>query len=44
MALPISGRCSLLYPQKIPENLRLSGVFKGYKMKTLAGIGIKCLQ
>ena len=31
----------ILYPLKTPENLWLSGIFKGYKMRTLAINGKK---
>ena len=31
---------SILYPLKTPENLWFSGVFRGYKMGTLAGSGL----
>ena len=30
----------ILYPLKIPENQRFSGVFRGYKMGPLAGNGL----
>ena len=30
----------ILYPLKTPENQRFSGIFRGYKMGTLAGNGL----
>ena len=30
----------ILYPLETPENQRFSGVFRGYKMGTLAGNGL----
>ena len=31
---------SILYPLKIPENQSFSGIFRGYKMRTLARNGL----
>ena len=36
---PILANVPILYPLKTPENQRFSGVFKGYKMGTLARNG-----
>ena len=33
----------ILHPLKTPENLRFSGVFRGYEMGTLARNGLKTL-
>ena len=33
---PFLANVPILYPLKTPENQRFSGVFRGYKMKTLA--------
>ena len=33
----------ILYPLKIPENHRFSGVFRAYKMRPLAIVGIPLL-
>ena len=34
---PFLANVHILYPLKTPENQRFSGVFRGYKMGTLAG-------
>ena len=38
---PFLANVLILYPLKTPENQRFSGVFRGYKMKTLAWNGLK---
>ena len=37
---PFLANVSILYPLKTPENQRFSGVFRGYKMGTLARNGL----
>ena len=37
---PFLANATLLYPLKTPENLSFSGVFRGYKMRTLARNGL----
>ena len=37
---PFLANFPILYPLKTPENLCFSGVFRGYKMGTLAGDGL----
>ena len=37
---PFLANIPILYPLKAPENQRLSGVSRGYKMGTLAGNGL----
>ena len=41
---PFLANVPILYPLKTPENLWFSGVFKGYKMGTLARYGLSCLD
>ena len=41
---PFPANISILYPLKTPENLWFSGVFREYKMGTLAGNGLNPLQ
>ena len=36
---PFMANIAILYPLKTPENLWFSGVFRGYKMGTLARNG-----
>ena len=38
---PFQANVPILYPLKTPENQRLSGVFRGYKIETLARNGLK---
>ena len=38
---PYLASVPILYPLKTPENLWFSGVFRGYKMGTLARNGLK---
>ena len=38
---PFPAKIPILHPLKTPENQRFSGVFRGYKMGTLAGNGLK---
>ena len=38
---PFLANIPILYPLKTPENQRLSGVFRGYKMQTLARNGLR---
>ena len=38
---PVGANVSILYPLKTPENQRFSGIFRGYKMGTLARNGLK---
>ena len=37
---PFLANIPILYPLKTPENQRFCGVFRGYKMETLAGNGL----
>ena len=37
---PFLNNVPILYPLKTPENQRFSGVFRGYKMGTLARNGL----
>ena len=37
---PFLANVPILYPLKTPENQRFSGVFRGYKMGTLARNGL----
>ena len=37
---PFLANVPILYPLKTPENLWFSGVFRGYKIGTLAGNGL----
>ena len=37
---PFLPNIPILYPLKIPENVRFSGVFRGYKMGKLARNGL----
>ena len=37
---PISTIVPLLYPLKTPENLRFSGIFRGYRGRTLVKNGL----
>ena len=41
---PFLANVLILDPPKTPENLWFSGVFRGYKMKTLAGNGLIKLE
>ena len=41
---PFLANVSILYPLKTPENLWFSGVFRGYKMGTLARNGLRALK
>ena len=38
---PILANVPILYPLKTPENQRFPGIFRGYKMGTLARYGLK---
>ena len=40
MVNPFPANVSILYPLKTQENQRFPGVFKEYKMGTLAGNGL----
>ena len=41
---PFLVSISILYPQKTPENLCFSSVFRGYKMGVLTRNGLMCLS
>ena len=41
---PFLSTVPILYPLKTPENQRFSGVFRGYKMGTLARNGLRMLR
>ena len=41
---PFLANVPILYPPKTPENQRFSGVFRGYKMGTLARNGLNNRQ
>ena len=40
---PFLANVLILYPLKIPENHRFSGVFRAYKMRPLAIVGTPLL-
>ena len=39
---PFLANVPILYPLRTPENFWFSGVFRGYKMGTLARNGLRC--
>ena len=41
---PYLANVPILHPLKTPENLWFSGVFRGYKMRTLARNGLNVLM
>ena len=41
---PFLDNVSFSYPLKTPENRSLFGVFRGYKLETLARIGLRILE
>ena len=41
---PFLANVPILYPLKTPENQKFSGVFRGYKMETLARNGLKWVE
>ena len=41
---PFPANVSILYPLKTPQNLWFSGVFRGYKIGTLAKNGLTAVD